>query len=247
MGWLFPAPPLEDLTSESYESLREKYRTRDRLGNLAGFLAFVGVAVVSYFVFSWIGRWSAQRFASAKFLLEPNSIVYIVMSAFLSLVSSTYFLLLCLRWYLGPVEYEIYMAYGARRLQPGRFHAGKAFQWIFVLLFPPMCAFFVLYVMTFTAFTEKSMIEAPFGSFGATTERPYSDVRNIYFARRYHARFEAVEAPRYVIVFNDGYQWRTETAANGANVDEQASMVEFVAKQTQHQIINVAFIEDIPK
>jgi hypothetical protein len=238
---------LEDVTTESFETLRQKYRTRDRLGNLAGFLAFVGLAVVYYFAISWLAELTAQRFASAKFLLQPQKLVLMILAAFLSLVSSTYLLFSWLRWYLGSAEYEIYMAYGAHRLQHGHFHAGKAFKWMFILFFPPLLVLFVLYAMTFTAFTEKSMIDAPFGSFGAPTERQYADVRNIYFAGKYHARFEDKVSPRYVIVFSDGFQWRTDGGIGGAKLEEQAAMVRFVAKQSRHQIVNVAFLEDIPK
>ncbi len=115
LGWLFPAPPLEELTSESFESLRQKYKSRDRWGNFLGLLAFIAVAAIYYLFISWLAQAATRRFADAKFLHHPMELEYILMGLFLSLASTGFFACLALRAFLGAREYSIYMAYGARR------------------------------------------------------------------------------------------------------------------------------------
>ena len=41
LAWLFPATPLGDVTSQSYEELCEKYRRREFWGNWLGLLCFL--------------------------------------------------------------------------------------------------------------------------------------------------------------------------------------------------------------
>ena len=113
LGWLFPAPPLEELTSESFESLRQKYKSRDRWGNFLGLLAFIAVAAIYYLFLSWLAQAATRRFADAKFLHHPMELEYILMGLFLSLASTGFFGCLALRAFLGREEYAIYMAYGA--------------------------------------------------------------------------------------------------------------------------------------
>ena len=111
------------------------------------------------------------------------------------------------------------MAYGARRAQR-QIHAGKVFLWFFLVLFPALGVLCVLRATMFTAFTEKAVFDSSFGSLGVPTEHLYTDVRDIYFARKYHARFEDRDLPRHVIVFKDGSQWRTDGESGGRQVAE---------------------------
>jgi hypothetical protein len=244
LAWLFPAPPLEEVTSDTFGTLSEKYRSRVRWGNLIAFLAFITVAVYYYFLFSLLGSLITQRFADVKYVVHRNEVEYGMMAFLLSLVSSTYLYLLAFRWFLGRKEYDIYMAYAGLCLYG--MDAGKTFKWFFLLTFPPLVVLCLLWTTTFTAVTAKAMLDAPFGSFGVTTERPYSDVRNIYFARKFHTRNEDNDSPRYVIVFKDGYRWQTESVTTRAELNEQTEIVRYFAEQSRRPIVTVEFIENIP-
>ncbi|MGO8688897.1 MAG: hypothetical protein ACLQLG_04630 [Thermoguttaceae bacterium] len=246
LGWLFPAPPLEELTSESFESLRQKYKSRDRWGNFLGLLAFIAVAAIYYLFISWLAQAATRRFADAKFLHHPMELEYILMGLFLSLASTGFFGCLALRAFLGREEYAIYMAYGARRAQR-QIHAGKVFLWFFLVLFPALGVLCVLRATMFTAFTEKAVFDSSFGSLGVPTEHLYTDVRDIYFARKYHARFEDRDLPRHVIVFKDGSQWRTDGESGGAKLQKEVATVRYVSRQSGRPVIPVQFIEDIPR
>ena len=245
-GWLFPARRLEELTSESFETLRAKYRSRDRWGNVLGFFAFAALAAVYYFLLSWLAELTTQRFGGAKYLLRPLEFEFILMGIFLSLVSSMFWCFLALRWFLGRKEYDIYMAYGARRV-PGHWHAGRVFTCLFLLFFPLLGGASVLRATMFTAFTPNAMFDSSFGSFGVPDEHPYTEVRNVYFARKYHTRSGDVVSPRYVIVFRDGSQWRTDNGAGGSKLAEQAAMVRYVAEQSRRPVVEMVFAEDIPR
>ena len=96
------------------------------------------------------------------------------------------------------------------------------------------------------ALTEDAMFDAPFGSLGIANERPYTDVRNVYFARGSHVRSEHEDSPQYVIVFKDGFRWSTDNGAGRNLLEEQVAMVRYVAQQSRQRIINLKFVEDIP-
>jgi hypothetical protein len=241
LGWLFPAPPLEKFTSESFETLRQKYKSRDRWGNFLGLLAFVAVAAIYYFFISWLAQTATRRFADAKFLHHPLEFEYVLMGIFLSLFSTGFFVLLALRAFLGREEYDLYMAYEGRRVQ-GHYHAGKAFLWMFLLFVPAVGAVCVLRATMFTAFTETAVFDGPFGSLGVPTEHRYTDVRGIYLAGKFHK-----DLSRYVIVFKDGSQWRTEGHTAGPLLQKDVATMDYVARQSGQPILRVQFIEDIPR
>jgi hypothetical protein len=240
-GWLLPAPCLEELTSESFETLREKYRSRECWGNFLGFLAFVGLAVIYYFAISWLADWTMQRYVDAKFLDHRSGFEHALMGISLSLCSSMFLCVLVMRAFLGRKEYDIYMAYGGR-LVPGHWHVGKVFTWIFLSFFPAAGIACVLRTTTFTAVTEEAIFVSSFGSFGVPREHRYADVCGVGFASKFHGRFKDGVAPRYLIVFKDGSQWRSNADSKG-----ETAMVRYVAQQSRLPIVNSEFIEDIPR
>jgi hypothetical protein len=245
LGWLFPAPPLEELASEPFERLREKYRARDRFWNLSMLLAFVGLGAAYYILLSSVATLTAQRFGGAKYLLQPMELEHALMGVLLSLVSVGFFILVAIRRFLGREEYDVYMAYLGHAMA-GQWHPGRAFTWLFLLFFPMLVVVCVLRATTFTAFSENAMFDSSFSSFGIASEYPYADVCSIYFAKNFHARFEDIDSPRYVIVFKNGYQWRTDKGIGGPKLEEQAAMVCYVAQQSRHPIVELEFLEDIP-
>ena len=246
LAWLFPSPSLAELTpeSESFEMIRKRYRGLDRWGGPVLVLAMVALAVYFDFLFSVLGTLTTQRFADAQYVLQCDKFDYRIMGVLLSFVSSTYLFFLALKWFLGRKEYDIYIAYYLSRL-PVNLHAEKPFKWLFLLSFPPLVVLFSLWTTTFTALTDKAMFEAPFGSFGVTTERPYTDVRAIYFSEQLHARSEDIPWPQYVIVFKDGYRWKTKNP-DDHRIARQDAMMRYVAKQSRTPIVRVKFNEDIP-
>jgi hypothetical protein len=243
LGWLFPAPRLDEVTSQPFETLRAKYESRE-WANLLAVLGFVALAAVFYFFISWWARLTTQGFVGVKFLLRPIELEYQLMGMFLSLVSVACFCLLAERCFVGKKEFDIHVAYYGHHVE-GHFHAGKAFMWIFLLLFPPICVASLLRATTFTAVTDEAIFDAPFGSFGVPKKYPYADVRNIYFAMKLHARSEDIVLSRYVIVFKDGTQWKSDKRGGGVS-EEESAMMQYVAQQSHKCIADVQFIEDIP-
>ena len=245
LGRLFPAPHLEQLTSEPFEKLHERYKSWDQWGNLVGFLAYVGLAAIYYFLLSWLAKLTTQRFENAKYLLRPVGFEYGIIGAILSVFSALVPICLALRAILGRREYNIYLAYGGRRVV-GNFHIEKVAFFFFLVFFPALAVVGALRATTFTAFTEIAMFDSSFGCFGVLNEHRYRNVRNIYLAQGYHARFEDKVSPRFVIVFRDGFQRRTDSGSIGSKLEHEAAMVRYVSQQSVRPIVAVKFIENIP-
>jgi hypothetical protein len=243
---LFPSPPLESVTTESLETLSERYKKLDRRGNWIGFLVFLAAAGVYYvLIAAWAG-FVHQRVAGARHLLHPFEVEYVVYAVFLSLVSSIYLVIVVLRLLLGPKEYAIYMAYCGQRM-PWHFHLGKAFLCFFLVLFPIVAAVTVLRVSMYTAFTDQEMHVSSFGSFGVPRTHQYADVRGIYFIKMHHARFSDIPNPHFAIAFKDGYVWESDSKSGGAKLEKEKEVVEFVMRQTGQRMVAVNFPDEIPK
>jgi hypothetical protein len=243
---LFPAPPLKSLTREPLEQLSRKYKRRDRWGNWLGFLAFVVMAVLYFFLLLGLSAWSRSGIVQPQHILHPFEVEHVCYALFLSLVSSTYFLVLILRWILGAKEYDLYMAYCGQRM-PFHFHIGKAFRAFFLIFFLPLLIVAVLRVSMYTAFTERAMLDSPFGTLGIARQHPYADVRGVYLVRGYHGRFEDFKDPFYLIDFKDGFHWEVGRGSQSPRLDQEQAVVRYVAQQSGRPIREVQFAEDIPR
>lgn len=244
LGWLLAAPRLDTVTAETFGELQHKYRSRDRWGNVICLVAFIGAAVIYDYLLYGLTALLAWRFGDATYLLPPDNSLYRGAGVGLSFVSSTYFVFVALRRYLGREEYNVYMAYGGLRLQG--IHTGKLCMWIFLLCFPPLWFVSVQQAAAFTALTQDALHDASFGAFGIPNEHLYKDVRDIYFAKRCHARNGDVESPQYVIVFNDGYRRKTQNGRENRAMEKQVDMVRYVVRQSCRPTTDVKFAEDIP-
>ncbi len=94
-------------------------------------------------------------------------------------------------------------------------HIGKVFLWALVLIAPPVAAVAALYVTSYTAFTDHTLIECPLGSPGTLKIRDYEDIYGMYTVRGYHARFNDHVTPYFVIAFKDGSRWQTSPGHRG--------------------------------
>jgi hypothetical protein len=184
--------------------------------------------------------------ASAIHLLHPFAVEYVVYAVFLSLTSSVFFTIIALRLILGTKEYAIYMAYCGQRM-PWHFDLGRAFFWFFAILFPLVALVTVLRTSTYAAFTQHEMMVSSFGSFGVPTRHAYADVRGIYFVKIHHARFEDIPDPHYVIAFNDGYRWETDSKSGGVKLEKEKEAVQLVMQHTGKQSTTVNFVDEIPR
>jgi hypothetical protein len=243
---LFPAPSLESLTKVPIEQLTKRYKSRDRWGNWLGFLAFLVLSAAYTLLIFGFAALTLPRSEHYKHVLHPVEMEYVIYGIFLSLLSFFFFLVLIYRWALGKKEYDIYMAYGARRM-PYHFHVGKAFQWFFLVLFIPLALMTVLRVSMYTAFTDQAMLDSPFGSFGAAREHPYKDVTGVYLVNGYHGRFRDYVDPVYVIAFKDGFQWDVGRGSGGPRLEKEQAVIKFVTQRSGKPIRKVQFVEEIPR
>jgi hypothetical protein len=164
----------------------------------------------------------------------------------LSLFSSPYFLFLVFKWWLGPKEYEVFIAYNACRKQ-FNLHIEKPFKWVFFLFFPALAVLSLMWTVEFTVLTDKSIVDAPFGHLAFATERPFTDVAGLYLVTKARTREGHIDSPRFVIVFQDASHWVTPHITQQAEMDRLALMVEYVAIKSQKPIQKVRFIEDTHK
>jgi hypothetical protein len=245
---LFPPVPLEAVTSQSLEELKEKYRGRDRWGNLLVFMAFVALAVVFYFLLDGASRLTRPDPGTSGFLIAPGGVELGILAAFLSLFSSGLVVWTLLAWFLGPQEYAIYRAYASYRASPAApWDIPTVFRWFFLLGFIPLLLFAVLVVDCYTAFTDEAIIDNSLWSLGVRVVHPYSSIRGTYDVQAYHARFNDVSSPYQVIVFDDGTQWVSAQGAGGPKLEEQREILRFVARKSGRQVRPVKFIEDIAR
>jgi hypothetical protein len=63
----------------------------------------------------------------------------------------------------------------------------------------------------------------------------------------YHARFEDVVEPYFLIVFKDGAEWRTHRGSGGSEFQRDKAIVDWVSLQCSQPIREVAFVEDVPR
>lgn len=245
---LFPAPPLESVTSASLEELQARYKSRDRWGNWLGFALFVGLAIVYFVLLDRAAVWHYRDFHGAAYLVRPVSFLLGVLAAFMSLASTMFVGLLVMRLALGAEEYALYLAYGCHKTYPpAPYDVAKVAQLFVWLIFLPLLVVSILLIDTYTAFTENAIIESPFWSLGRRVEHPYSAVRGVYEVRSHHARFEDAVAPYQIIAFADGEQWTSEHGSGGKKLEYQREIIQFVAEKSKQRIQRVEFPEDVPQ
>ncbi len=189
LGKLFPATPLESLTSEPYPELVEKYKKLDASGNVLGFVAFVVSTIAIASLLAGLAHMAQRGLpADTRQVLGSGWVEFILWAMFPSIFGTIYLSLKLLRLMLGRQEFAIYVAYGARRM-PGNIDTNKAFFWLSVIFIPPIVVLAALYVTSYSAFTDRALIDRPFGSPGTVSARAYADIRGIYLVRGYHAQF----------------------------------------------------------
>src|SRR5205085_4801782 len=128
----------------------------------------------------------------------------------LTLFNSMFLPLFLYHIVLGRVEYDLYMAYGDRKIQRTMvcvgFDVTKTIATFFFLAIPPLLLLIVLLADNYTAFTDQEIIENPFWSVGSRIVNKYTDVHGIYEVGSIPRRVEARGLPYQVIVFNNGTQ-----------------------------------------
>ncbi len=245
MAWLFPPPRLRSVTPLSVEELAEQYRSRDRWCNVLAALVLVGLGTAFFFVIGACAEWRHRRWADSPYFFRPMALELGIWGGFLALVCTLYVMFIILRLALGADEYRLYVAYTSNKLKPFPFDGVKVARLFFWLFAPLLLALIVLRVDTYTAFTDRAVVENPFLSLGVAHVWPYAEVRGVYEVQGYHARFEDKVAPFHVIVFNDGRRWESEHGSGGPKLENQREGVRFVARQSGRPFQKVAFIEDI--
>lgn len=241
-AWLFPATPLERLTSLSIDGLKVKYKKRDRVCGLLFLVGFVGLTVACYFVLDWLAEWHYRDISNARFVFRAISAEWGCWAGFLTLTSLGFMSLKILRWILDPKEYELYMAYSIYKSKLPPINPTKFFQWTFWIGFLPLVVLVVLRIDSYTAITANAIIENPFLSLGTEIVHPYASVRGVYEVRRFHERFKDVDQPYQLIVFADGTRWET----NRYTLQQQREIMSFVAQRSGKPYQEVEFAEDIP-
>ena len=229
------------------EELLSKYKRRELTGNMLGVVAFGVVGVAYYLLFQFAADWCCRDLKDVRYLIRLEPILVGAFAGMLSLFSSTYFLHFLLRWFVGRVEYAVYMEYASRKMDAGApIDLTKLFKWMFLLFFTPLFLFAVLLVDSFTAFTDQMIIDNPVWTLGIRVERPYTDVRGVYEVGGFHARFEDIMEPSHVIVFADGSRWETERKGEGPLLERHREIMRFVAEQNGRQVMKVDFVEELP-
>ncbi len=248
LAWLFPATPLDKVTTLSLDQLQEKYKRRDWWINIFGLSAFLLLAVAYYFLLDVGAERYYRDLSRSAYFIRPSAVEWGVLAAFLSLTSSTFFFFIVLRWVLGRQEYELYLAYASQKAHPpAPYDPTKVFQLFFWLIFFPLALVAVLRIDNYTAFTDKAMLDNPFLSLGKEVEYPFANVRGVFEVRGYHARFEDKVSPHQIIVFADGKRWESSRGSGGSKLDHQREILRYVAERSGRKIQNVNFAEEIPE
>ncbi|MDB5389903.1 MAG: hypothetical protein JWM11_5549 [Planctomycetaceae bacterium] len=249
LAWLFPARDISELTSESYEELCEKYRSRDFWGNWLGCLCYCLLVVVYFLLLLAIGNWITSGVPRERFI-GPFEFLYFFAAGFLSLFSAGFFMFLMLRLVLGKQEYDTYLAYGGEKIRRSglrvRIHFGKAFGLFFWVFVPPLMLAMLAYMDTYASFTEQNIILNPYWTLGQQIVRPYQDVRGIYEIKKVHRRNHDEIEPFQVIVFTDGTRWETDRGSLDPKLQMQRDVMTFVAGKSGKPVKPVEFEEDIP-
>jgi hypothetical protein len=247
LAWLFPAQPLQSVTSLTMEELKRKYKWRDRVGNVLGALAFIGLSAV-YFAALWkSGEWRVGDYRGAKFVMRPAVFEIALWAAWLSLTSVMVYILVGLRLVLGSAEYRQYVTYGSHRtFPPAPYDVAKAFAFFFGTVFLPSLVLVAMRVDNFTLFTDGSIIHNPFVSIGRLAEHSYSDVRAVYEVRGIHGRFKDINQPYQLVLFGDGTRWQSDRGAGGLKLQYQRDAIRYVSTKSGCAVTPVNFSEDIP-
>lgn len=242
--WLCPPEPLETVTDVPFSVLIRRYARRDRLGHWLGIASYIVLAVLYDLALLGLTHFLRQQVGDAVFWIGWGPIECAVFAAALSVGSGLFVVCEGLRLWLGKREYEIYMAYGAKRL-PAPFHLGKLFRWGTAVLFLPTAIFTVLTFTSYTAFTPTAIIDSPVGHFGLARLYPYAEVGDVYLARRSRTRNPEFVALWYVVTFRDGRRWESDPRVPGSNWDLQRDGVNYLSRQTGQPIRGITYIEDI--
>ena len=244
---LFPSTPLESLTSDSLETLAAQYKAHDRWGSLLMVVVFLVVAAIYYGLIVALSRAVHGRLpGDVRHIMGAGPSADWLCALFLSLASSTFFVFLVMRLFHGRQEHAIYMAYQAKKSgMKIDFH--RLYRWILLIVFPPLVLWVVCYLTAYTAFTDSALIESPLWSFGMPRRTlPYTDIRGIYLVRKYHARFQDVEMPSFLIAFKAGDRWQS-SPATPVDIEAQLPMIKFVARRSGVRLQEIEFADQVPR
>ena len=247
LGKLFPATPLESLTSEPYPELVEKYKKLDASGNVLGFVAFVVSTIAIASLLAGLAHMAQRGLpADTRQVLGSGWVEFILWAMFPSIFGTIYLSLKLLRLMLGRQEFAIYVAYGARRM-PGNIDTNKAFFWLSVIFIPPIVVLAALYVTSYSAFTDRVLIDRPFGSPG-TVQRPrvcrYSrDLPRARVSRAFSGQRGALLRDR----LQRRSRWETRPGHQGDQLKSELELMNFVSNKSGEPISRVNFSEEIPR
>jgi hypothetical protein len=175
LGWLFPSRPIAELTDETFEELQQRFRSYDRWGVFGGIVGFVLLTFVYFILLVLVGRWLAGDLAEQRFL-GPLEFLYFFAALFLSLFSTGAIMCLVYRLLLGARNYSIYMAYTGERNRPllrgESMDFGKVYWLFFWIGVPPVIAMVGLYMDSFVAITDDTIVVNPFWTLGRDSITP---------------------------------------------------------------------------
>lgn len=246
MAWLFPAPPLQSVTSLSLEELKNRFARRDLWGNILAFLLFVGLSVAIYFALDAIAEWHYAGLTTARFLIRPQRVEFAFVAGIIGLFAMPIVMMVLFRLWVGRDEYRFYAAYAGHKAAPEHpFHATKVMTIMCLIGFIPFSVGMAFRIDEYTIFTDDAMIFSPFASLGHREVRPYTSVKGIYEVRIQHLRFEDKVAPYQVIVFDDGTRWESDNDSGGEKLEYQRECARFVAQKSGRPLKMVEVVEEI--
>lgn len=248
LQWLakrFPATPLSQVTTLTYDELRSKYRWTDRWATLTGFLLFAGLLVGYYCLLAAIGDWLNGELDRAYFTVRFRFGEWQAMAFGLTLFSCPIIQLACLRIALGKSEFATYVVYVSYSAGPSkRFNAVVVFAWMFAIGVSLLATLAVCGLDYYTVFSDDRAIINPFWTVGSHREHPYDTIRGLYESHSHRAPAGQVQSINQVIVF-DG-NTRLMVHFGGAPLEKQRSVMKFIAMKSAKPYQVIERYEDIP-
>jgi hypothetical protein len=252
LGWLFPPPPLDEESIAHPEVLLEKGKKWNFYSGVVclGLLAVVS-ALLGYLAIL-AAAWRLSHLGKTVFLIDASPVELCIWAVFLAMAATPVVGLLVLRIALGRQLYADYIMVLSHTSPLGGeagipVHVGKVCWFLFLLLSPILLLWIAARIDSYTAFTEDAMIVNSMWSFGREQVRPYQNVRGIFAVDGYHARFEDVHKPRHVLVFKDGTRWTTGDDMRAPRPDTDAIFIDHIARKSGQPVMNLPFLEDVPK
>jgi hypothetical protein len=250
LGWVLPAPKLSDVTCETLEELKQRYKSLyfwfDVL--IAGmFFLLIG----AYFlIFDFAVEYRLSRFSADAVLLWrfPRPVLAMI-CVFLSLASVVAVANSCFRLLLGAEEWRVFHTFLCHvTFKPRPYHVERFFHLILAMWFL-LVVFTCGLVDYYAVVTQDTIVESPLFSLGAETIMPFGSVTRAYDVATVVKPDGKIGKVRHVlVVLSDGLRW--SSAKSSFAGPYQAGLETVMKRLASHphiQIHQVNSDSDVPQ